>query len=310
MPDQRALGFMLSQTALIQKEIYYLQYPDVDFRRLVPVSTEGTGWESEIQHFSADILGEMKEINAQTTVFPLVNIEHSEHQVRIADYGVAMKYGLKEIKQALMVPGRNLKREQMRGMRRAHDQTHWELILKGRTDLGWDGLINNSNVTSTTASADGAGNSTKWDDKTAEQIILDINKAIEGVYTESNTVLLSDTVALPPGVLAALSSKFISGTSVSVARWIMENSVYTTMTGRKLNMIEIRGLENAAASNEGRMVVYKRDPMVLTYHLVMPLMIFEPQQHLLSWTIPAMSRSGGLEIKLPKAIRYVDGIST
>ena len=301
-----ALGFMISQTALVRQRVYELRYPSVDFARLVPVSTEGTGFESGIEHFSADMSGEMKEITPQTTELPLVEVTHDQHLVQIATYGVAMKWNVVEVEQAAMVPGLNLKERKMRAMRRAHDQTHWDLVLKGRSELSWDGLLNNSNVTSQDARDNGTGSSRLWVDKSADKILLDINELLEGIYTSTNTVAMADSLALPPGVWASLASTFISGTAVSVAAWIKENNVYTLQTGNPLMIKEIRGLENAAASNAARAIAWRNSPEVLEYHLVMPLRIFDPQLKDFDWCIPAMSRTGGLEIKLPSEVRYLD----
>ena len=75
-------------------------------------------------------------------------------------------------------------------------------------------------------------------------------------------------------------------------------------------MIQVlRGLETAAAGNKGRAIAYRRDPEVLRFHLPMPLRFMEPQQHLITYIVPGIMRIGGLEIRLPKAIRYLDLIN-
>ena len=57
-----------------------------------------------------------------------------------------------------------------------------------------------------------------------------------------------------------------------------------------------------------RMMVYRRDPDVLRLHIPMPLRFLEPTKLLTLYTVPAIMRLGGLEVRLPKAVRYVDGI--
>lgn len=306
--DQHA--FMTAQTALVKQRVYQIRYPDVDFSRIVPVDFEGSGWESEIQHFSQDFVGKFEPISPQTTTLPLVQTTRATHLVKVATYGAAMRFNLTEVMQAMMIPGYNLRQQQEMALRRAHDQTHWDLVLKGRTDLGWNGLINSDSiVTSVDSPANGTGNSRRWAAKSAENILLDINNLLQGVYVDSNTVEMADTLALPPNVWAALASRFISGTSESVARWIMNNNVYTMKSGMPLNIIEIRGLENAATGNTGRAIAYRMAPDVLRYHLLMPLNIFDPQYLNFDWNIPAMSRTGGLEILLTQAVRYFDQIT-
>jgi hypothetical protein len=60
----------------------------------------------------------------------------------------------------------------------------------------------------------------------------------------------------------------------------------------------------------GRMIVYKRDPQVLKMHIPMPHRFLPPWQTApLVFTVPGIFRLGGLEIRRPSAVRYVDGIS-
>ncbi len=307
-----SLGFLIAQTTSLKSEVYRIKYPDVDYARLVPVDMSDMPWATSITHFSQDMSGKMEPINPNTTELPFVELQHSKHEVPIGLYGAALGWDIQEINQAMMlnIPLRN---DKMIAARRAYDEMNWNLVLNGDSNIGWDGLINNSNVTAVDADTTGSGATDalkrRWENKEADDIILDINKALEGVYTGSNTVEMADTIALPPGVLASMASKAVSGTDTSVLRYIQQNNVYSLQTGQALTIVEIRGLENAASSSLGRMIAYCRDPQCLRYYIPKPLTFEEPQQHLLHWKVPFYCRIGGLEIRRPKTLRYVDGIS-
>jgi len=56
-------------------------------------------------------------------------------------------------------------------------------------------------------------------------------------------------------------------------------------------------------------VVYNKDPRVLKLHLPMAHNFRPPRQTgPLRWDVPGIFRTGGVEIRRPGAVRYVDGI--
>ena len=303
-----ALGFLQSQTRYIKDRIYNLRYPEVDFAALAPVTIYPTGpsqFMSGIEHYTADMIGQMIQISPNTTTLPLTDVTHQEHQVQVSTWAGAIGYNWFEMNQAMFAGDTTLLQRKEASLRRTHDQTHWDLMLNGRSDLGWNGLINSSNVTAVDATK-------MWtaSDITAAEILKDFNDGIEGVYVNTNTVDMADTVYLPVGIMSALSSNFINGTDRSVMSKLMEENVYTLRSKKPLMVRELRGLENAAAGNAARAIFLRKDIDVLEYHMVMPLMMGELYRvGPYNWIIPGTTRTGGLEIKLPSSMRYLDLIA-
>lgn len=56
------------------------------------------------------------------------------------------------------------------------------------------------------------------------------------------------------------------------------------------------------------MVAYRRDPGVVKIHVPMPLRWLQAEQRLLKYEIPGIFRLGGVEVRRPGAMRYLDGI--
>ena len=303
-----ALGFLQSQTRYIKDRIYNLRYPEIDFAALAPVTMYPTGpsqFMSGIEHYTADMIGQMIQISPNTTTLPLAELDHQQHQVQVSAWGGAIGYNWFEMNQAMFAGDTTLLQRKEASLRRAHDQVHWDLMLNGRSDLGWNGLINSSNITAVDATK-------MWtaSDITAAEILKDFNDGIEGVYVNTNTVDMADTVYLPVGIMSALSSNFINGTDRSVMSKLMEENVYTLRSKKPLMVRELRGLENAAAGNAARAIFLRKDIDVLEYHMVMPLMMGELYRvGPYNWIIPGTTRTGGLEIKLPSSMRYLDLIA-
>ena len=308
MTTQAHFAYLLAQTSQIEREVYRIKYPDIQFQDVVPVVTKGWEWAKTVTHFSSDKTGKAGILSNRGSVIPLADISSEKHEHRIEMGGIGYDYTIEELAQAMRVRV-NLTADKAAAARRAYLEYLDEVLMNGNADLGWDGFINNASVPKSDADGTGTGGSKEWAKKTAENIIADINRALLGVYTDSNTVEMGDTILLPPNIWADVIGKVIDGTAVTVAQFIRENNVYTMKTGMPLMIREYRGLENAAAGNTGRMIVYRRHPDVLRFHLPMPLRFMRPQQTMLQFVVPGIFRLGGLEIRRPKAIRYIDGIT-
>lgn len=322
---QSIYSFMESQAAYIEQEVYRTRYPDIQYHELVPVSTEANPFARTIRHYSQDMRGFMQPLANRATDVPLVDIQREKYDIPVEMSGLGYDWSIDEIEQARML-GINLTAEKALAVRRGSEEYIDKVVNEGDSSAGWDSLMRPANVTRELASGSSDANRL-WSAKTAEQILADINNVLQGVHDDSRTVELADTLLLPPRVLSSLVSKVLTGTDRTVYTFIMQSNVYTARTGQPLMIREYRGLEsagrNAATSsgNEnadstggtavGRMIAYRRDPQVLKLHMPMPLRFLPPWQVFSTrWVVLAIIRLGGLEIRLPKAMRAMDGIST
>jgi len=73
-------------------------------------------------------------------------------------------------------------------------------------------------------------------------------------------------------------------------------------------MRAVRGLDTSGAGATTRAVFYRRDPQILKVHIPMPhrfLPVF--QSGPIRFDVPGIFRFGGLEIRRPGSVRYMDG---
>jgi len=96
---------------------------------------------------------------------------------------------------------------------------------------------------------------------------------------------------------------------MTILEFIRQNNVYTAQTGSSLVIRATRKLDTAGVSGTARMVAYRRNPEVLKLHMPMPHRFLPVwQSGPLRWEIPGVMRLGGLDIRLPNEVSYVDGI--
>jgi hypothetical protein len=137
-----------------------------------------------------------------------------------------------------------------------------------------------------------------------------VNGTLTGIWTGSLYVEMADTLLLPYSVIVALSQRRVTDqNSMTIMDWIQQKNVYTLETGRPLTIRGLRGLETAGAGGTARMVAYLRDPGVLKMYMPMPFKFLPVwRKGPISYEVPGIFRLGGVDVKRPLAMRYLDGI--
>jgi hypothetical protein len=312
---QQAYGFLVSQTAHIETEVYKTQYPDYDYASLIPVDSSANDWAKIVTFFSMDNVGAAQWQSGSAFDVPFADVERTKNDKTLYMAAVGYQYNLEELNTAMMVPGTNLTADKADAARQAYAQFMWGLSFNGDAEKGLEGLLSYTGVTASDAPSvgneNGGTNSPYWVHKTSAQIIADFNFVLSGIYTGSNTVEMADTVLLPDTALLSLGSTPLNDTSdTTVLDFIKDKNIYTLTTGQPLMIRGNRSLATKGSAGTGRMVAYKRDPRVVKLHLPMPHRFLPVWQNgPMNFVIPGIFRTGGVEIRRPKAVRYLDKIT-
>lgn len=306
---QQALGFVMPSFYNVERTIYEVRYPSFDYAALVPVITEGSEWARGTMFYSSDAAGKAEWISGKGFDMPYADVARTQYLKGFQMAGIGYEWGLEELQQAAS-EGRNLGDEKARAARKIAEQKLWTVAISGDTEKGWTGLINDANVPTTTAAADGTGASALWSAKTPALILRDVNAIITGVYTGTAEVEMADTLLLPTARYLTLANTPRSDNSdTTLLNYIQQNNSYTAETGQPLRIRGLRSLATAGGSSSARMMAYRRDPEVVRFHLPMPHRFLPPfQKSSMTWEVAGIMRTGGTEIRLPKAASYVDGI--
>lgn len=306
---QQALGYATSQTAHIEQQVYQTQYPDIQYPALIPVDTSANEWAKSVTYFSSDKVGQAGWFHHYAKDIHIADVNRTKNEVGIEMADIGYRWTLEELGQAMMIPGTQLGPDRAAAALRAYEEFMEGVALTGKAEKAMSGIIDYPGITAVLAGIEDGH--TVWNMKTADGMIDDVNNAITGVYTESLTVEMADTILLPIQCLTILSTKRIPNTQASALEYLTTKNVYSLITGRPLTIRGVRGLETAGQGGSGRMVAYRRDPAVLKMHIPMTHRFLPVwQTGPLIFDVPGIFRVAGLEIRRPKAVRYVDGIYT
>lgn len=306
---QRALGFLIQQATLIEPTVYATRYQDIQYPSLIPVDTTAPEWIQSVTYFSSDAAGKAEWFSGKAQDVPHVDIVREKFQTTVSMAAIGYRYDLEEINTAIMY-GVALNADRAVAARRISEEFIEKVAFTGDVSKGFTGLINNGSVTATTAPADGTGSATTFASKTPDQILRDINGQLSGIFTGTLGAEMADTLLLPYAVMIDLATRRIDAVNqTTILEWIERNNIYTRMTGQALTIRGVWGLETAGASSTARMVAYRRDPSVLKLHIPMPFR-FLPVWQIgpMLFEVPGTFRLGGVDIRRPKSVRYLDGI--
>jgi hypothetical protein len=308
---QQALSFVVQQAQYIEPQVYEVAYPEIQYPNLVPIDSSGNEWMKSIAFLSLDKVGQANWFNHLAADVPFADVMLNKFEQGIEMAAIGYYWTLEETGQEAMISGPTINRvmERAKAARRASEEMIDRIAFFGDTTKGWTGLTNDPNVTITGAPADGTGSSALWSTKTANQMARDINLILSGVYTASLTTEIADTLLLPPDRFTALAQSLVTNTAVTGLNLVQQGNAYTALSGNPLMIRTVRGLETAGAGGVARAIAYRRDPQILKLHLPMPFNFRSPMQvTALRFDVPGIFRTGGVEVRRPKSMQYLDGI--
>lgn len=300
--DQSALGFLLSQTSIIEQGVNQIEYPDVNYAELIPLDFSGGEWAKSVTYFSGDKYGQAKWINGNSDDVPLAGTTMTKNETQVYTAGIGYGWGLEEISQAVML-GRDLPGDDARAARRAYEEFTYKTLLFGDATKNFTGLFNAPLVPVANAPA-------LWTASTPDAIIKQLNDLLVGQFTGTLFTSMADTILLPYDRFLYLSSTPRSAESdTSILSWYLANNPYTALTGRPLRIRGVQGLQAAGAGDTHRAVAYRRDPNVVKAHIPMPHRFLEVYKAgPLRWEVPGIFRIGGTDVRRPLDMSYLDNI--
>lgn len=308
---QQALGFIAPQLLRIETGLYEIRYPRFAFEDLMFVNTEGDMWDAGTVFYAGDIAGKAEWLTSRAFDMPMADISQTQFLNENHLAGIGYEWSLAELKRAAKL-GTDLSSRKARAAKLVAQQMKYVIAIRGNAEKNKTGLINDPNVPNGLVTADGAGGGggqTEWEYKTPDQIVRDFNELIYAPLNATNDTHMADTVLLPTSTVQYINGVRIGSGADTLRKYVAENNAYTLETGRPLTIKSSRELETAGASASKRAVAYDRSQEVVQYHLpgdheFLPAF----QKSSMTWEVGGIMNIGGVEIRIPKAMVYRDGI--
>lgn len=211
------------------------------------------------------------------------------------------------------VTGRNIETLLRDGVRMTYDKHMDENAYVGFERYGTTGLVNNPDVTVTDAASNGETSpSTKFKDKTPDQILDDINTGILDAWAQAEY----DLDSVPNHIIMPYEQyNYLATTRVSdlaektILTFLMENNV-ASQNGSDLFIGATNWCKGAGGSSDDRMVIYCNKERYIAMDELAPLnrAMTTPNTEKFCYDTAFAGNVSEVEIFYTQPIVYVDGI--
>ena len=283
-----------------------------DWPRDMPVITGGGLLESIVSvdvTYASTGRDEDNLIFDATNDIPVVQADMSQSVARCFNFAEYMSFSTLE-REKMMNVGRDPETFLNKGIRLHCDKAMDRNVYRGFDKVQSTGLINNRLIYRVSAANTGTGNSTHWKDKTADQILTDINAIIAGIweYCDCSADALPNHILIPVEQFGALVTRKVSDDSErSILTYILENNL-TDKQGGHLIISPCKWCKGIGASGSDRMVCYINDPGKICFNLTQPLRRMDTEYAEMRIKIPYIAQFSEVRFLYPQTVRYMDGI--
>jgi len=301
--DANESAFFARELEHVKTKTYDIKYANLKAFQMVPVSTEAGPTAESITYEQYDARGVAKIIADYSDDLPRADVVAKEFTSPVKSIGNSYGYSIQEIR-AAQERKRSLPTRKASAARRGHDQEHNRIAWFGDANTNLPGFLSNANIPVLTLAADGAGSSTKFVDKTPDQIIRDLNRMPNSIRALTKGVENPDTLLLPYEAYDHIASTPRSTTSDTT---ILEFFLRSNSAGIKF-VEPVNEMEGAGTGGVNVAMCYDRNPDTLTLEMPQPFEQFPAQERGLEFIIPCHSRIGGTIVYYPLACVKVEGV--
>jgi hypothetical protein len=299
--DANESAFFASELNAVKAQTYDARYPQLKATQLIPIPAPQDSGADTITWRSFDRVGQAKIVADYAKDYPRVDVYGKENKVAVRDIGDSYGYSLKEIRRAMMA-GNQLNARKALAARHAIETKINKLSWFGDSDWQMQGFINYPGIQHAVPS--GANSAAKkWNGKSADDILKDIQACITQVSETTNGVEAVNAMILPIAQYNLLAfMPYGANKDRTLLTWIREN--YPMLT-----TIEwVTELKGAGEDGEDIAMFYVRDEMHVTNEIIVPFEQFAPQQDGLDFKVLCQATYAGIINYYPMATIQLDGI--
>lgn len=283
-----------------------------DWPRDMPVETGGGFVENIAQidvQYGTSGQGAASMIFNEANDIPVMQADFGKETWRVFNWAHYMRISYMD-RQKFQKIAYNLEEYLNKGIRLQFDKFCDENVYTGFATVNTTGLINNANVTRTTAAATGTSSGTTFASKTADQILDDINTALTAVWTRNDCAsdALPNHILMPVEQFGSLVTRKVSSDSErSILTYVLENNI-CKQQGVDLVISPSKWCKGAGTSSSDRMVVYINDVDKVCFNQTVPLRRLTTEIGELKYKTPFLAQLSEVRFKYPTTVQYVDGI--
>lgn len=307
--DSNETIYFVEELNHVKARAYEKKYPELKGANgmLFPISSEADPADETITYEFFDEVGVGAIISSYADDLPRVNVKGQRFTSDIRGIGESYEYSLLDIRKGTKT-GKSLSQRQANAARRANDQKINKIAWYGDAEYNLVGILNNPNVTAGTVQVGATSTKYKWAEKTADEILLDMNDAINDTIVLTNGVESPNMLILPIAQYALISTtRLAAGTDTTILQFFKNNQPGITVE----RVVELKDVDPLPSGNSGPkdvMISYVKDEEHLSLEIPQAFEQLPVQERNLAFVVNCHSRCGGIIIAYPLAVNIVEGI--
>lgn len=296
--------FFARELDYIKSKSYDKIYPEFTALNNFPITHEVPEGAETMTYYSYEKTGMAAIISNYATDLPRADVKGSPTTAYVKSIGDSYGYSIQEMRASRMA-GKSLDTRKAEAARYAIDRKTNEIAFAGDKEHKLMGMLSSDNNIPlyTLATVE---SKTSWKDKSAAEILADINGMFAYQSRITQDVERADTLAIPPAVFIDISTRQIPNTGYTVKRFLLENAPYlkNIITAPELSA------ENAATNPYGVDVAMLYTNSADKFSLEIPMAFYQYplQNRNLEVIVPCEERVAGIVLYYPLSALLAVGV--
>lgn len=306
------LAYFVNQLDNLDKKLHEPLYNvtwgrDINLRTGVSMANESTSFiRSNFGSVGTQSADGMPWLSPNTTTVPAISVNGERIVLPLRLLGREISYSSVELERSALL-GQPIDVQKFDALNTMYQMDTDKMVYVGSTEVSATGLLNSSLVSAGSVAA-GASASTLWSTKTPDEILADINEAINAAWAASGYAACPDKLLLPPAQFAYIASQKVSTAgNVSILQFVEENSISLRVNGVKLDVQPVKWLTERGVASADRMVAYTNKEDKVRFPMV-PIRRETPYYLGIKFNAPYIWGFGEVEFLYPETVIYRDGI--
>ena len=302
--------FFARELDYVKSQSYDVEYPELTALSLFPMSSEVDPGAETVTYYSYDKVGLAKIISNYATDLPRADVKGKPTTAIIKSLGASYGYSIQEMRASAMA-GKSLDTRKAESARYQIDYLNNKIAWCGDEETGLRGVLSKDTDVPLYVLANGAKGSTKWSEKTEDEILADINGMLKQMARTTKKVEKADTLGLPSEAYLEPQGRRIEGTDTTVLSYIQKNlkDIKEIVSCPELDPDSVDTNPYAKETDgQGVMLLFKNDARKLTLENPLPFMQYPVQTEGLEMVVPCEARTAGVLIYYPMSLLIGVGV--
>ena len=297
--------FFARELDFIKSKSYDRIYPEFNALKNFPVTHEVPEGAETMTYYSYEQVGMAKVINSYATDLPRADVDGKPSTAFIRSVGNSYGYSMQEMR-ASRFAGKSLDTRRAESARYSIDRLINQIAWAGDKENNLMGMLSEDNNIPLYTLSTTTDDKTEWADKTANEILNDINGMFQFQARLTQDVERADTLALPSNVYIDISTRQIPNTGYTVLKFLMENAPYL----KQIIPCAELGAGNADTNPYGRNValLYTNSKEKFSLEIPMAFYQYPLQNRNLEIIVPCEARVAGIILYYPLSALIAVGI--